>query len=61
MASQVLETPRAAERAGAGFEGGRWLKEIDVRDFIQSNITPYHATRRSWRASPRARRRSGTS
>ena len=42
MASQVLETPRADERAGdAGFEGGLWQKEIDVRDFIQQNVTPY--------------------
>src|SRR5215469_6025069 len=44
MASQVLETPRAGERAdaGSGFEGGLWQKEIDVRDFIQSNVTPYY-------------------
>ena len=24
-----------------GFKGGRWQKEIDVRDFIQRNYTPY--------------------
>ena len=23
------------------FKGGKWEKEIDVRDFIQNNYTPY--------------------
>lgn len=23
------------------FAGGRWLDEIDVRDFVQRNYTPY--------------------
>jgi formate C-acetyltransferase len=43
MASQVLETPRAADKAvsPSGFVGGLWEKEIDVRDFIQQNVTPY--------------------
>ena len=29
------------QEAWEGFEGGNWLKEIDVRDFIQKNYTPY--------------------
>ncbi|MBP5608628.1 MAG: formate acetyltransferase, partial [Lachnospiraceae bacterium] len=24
-----------------GFTGGKWVNEIDVRDFIQKNYTPY--------------------
>src|SRR6266702_503326 len=24
-----------------GFTGGRWQERIDVRDFIQANVTPY--------------------
>ena len=24
-----------------GFKSGKWLQEIDVRDFIQNNYTPY--------------------
>ena len=27
--------------AWEGFQGGKWQKEINVRDFIQSNYTPY--------------------
>jgi formate C-acetyltransferase len=43
MASEVLE-PRAGGAAGGRqtFAGGLWQKEIDVRDFIQSNVTPYY-------------------
>jgi formate C-acetyltransferase len=40
MAPQVKEPVRAA-RAGA-FNAGLWTKEIDVRDFIQENYTPYY-------------------
>ena len=29
------------ERAWRAFEGGKWCEEIDVRDFIQRNYTPY--------------------
>ena len=29
------------QEAWEGFEGGNWLSEIDVRDFIQKNYTPY--------------------
>lgn len=27
-----------------GFVGGKWKKQVDVRDFIQSNVMPYHGT-----------------
>ena len=44
MASQVLESPVAQALTGpwVGFKSGLWEKAIDVRDFIQENITPYH-------------------
>ena len=29
------------QEAWEGFEGGNWLNEVDVRDFIQKNYTPY--------------------
>ncbi len=29
------------QEAWEGFEGGNWTKEVDVRDFIQKNYTPY--------------------
>jgi formate C-acetyltransferase len=40
----TLELDRAAETRSpwAGFNGGLWESEIDVRDFIQTNVTPYH-------------------
>jgi len=28
-----------------GFTGGCWRDRIDVRDFIQANVTPYSAAR----------------
>ena len=34
-------------KAWAGFTEGNWQKDIDVRDFIQKNYTPYEATRHS--------------
>lgn len=44
MASEVVE-PIIGGREGpsspSAFEGGLWTREIDVRDFIQQNITPY--------------------
>jgi len=44
MATDVLES-RSADRAKAdhGFRPGLWEKEINVRDFIQQNVTPYYA------------------
>ena len=29
------------ENAWEGFEGGLWAKEVNVRDFIHRNYTPY--------------------
>ena len=29
------------QEAWLGFRGGRWQEEINVRDFIQKNYTPY--------------------
>ena len=44
MASEVLE-PVASGKGQPqppSFEGGLWTREIDVRDFIQQNVTPYY-------------------
>ena len=43
MASDVIEAPAKAKagKAPQPFESGLWTKEINVRDFIQQNITPY--------------------
>jgi len=30
------------EKAWEGFNHGTWIKDVDVRDFIQRNYTPYH-------------------
>ncbi|MEE3393737.1 MAG: formate C-acetyltransferase [Lachnospiraceae bacterium] len=36
------DTPLAADfEQWAGFKGGRWKEEVNVRDFIQHNYTPY--------------------
>ena len=42
MSTMVLEHthPKTGERPP--FEGGLWTKEINVRDFIQANYTPYY-------------------
>ena len=29
------------QRCWRGFEGGRWMQAIDVRDFIVRNLAPY--------------------
>ena len=45
MTTDVLERPTSADTASgpwAGFRSGLWHKEIDVRDFIQTNVTPYY-------------------
>jgi formate C-acetyltransferase len=42
MASEVLEPTARAKRPGPDFASGLWGKEINVRDFIQQNVTPYH-------------------
>lgn len=36
-----------------GFKGKLWQEEINVRDFIQQNYTPYDETTPSWQAPPR--------
>jgi formate C-acetyltransferase len=43
MTIETLEAPltRATDAAWAGFRSGLWAKEVDVRDFIQQNLTPY--------------------
>jgi len=41
-------------KAWAGFKPGRWSETIDVRDFIQSNYTPYYGDE-SFLAGPTAR------
>lgn len=41
------------------FRGGVWEKEINVRDFIQKNYTPYEGTSLFWQALQRARRNYG--
>src|SRR4051812_32799110 len=38
----------------AGFAPGRWQHTIDVRDFIQCNVTPYHGDE-TFLAAPTAR------
>jgi len=37
----VQKQPAGAEYTWRGFKTGLWQKEIDVRDFIQQNYTPY--------------------
>src|SRR5690554_5915779 len=32
----------AEKNAWRGFVGHKWKKDIDVRDFIQQNVTPYY-------------------
>ena len=41
-------------KAWRGFEPGRWQAAIDVRDFIVSNVTPYHGNE-SFLVGPSAR------
>ncbi|MDR0950340.1 MAG: formate C-acetyltransferase [Candidatus Ancillula sp.] len=36
-----MSTEEFQAEAWAGFKDGKWQKEIDVRDFIQKNYTPY--------------------
>jgi pyruvate-formate lyase len=41
MASTVQQIERKAPEAWTGFNVGLWQTEINVRDFIQQNYTPY--------------------
>jgi formate C-acetyltransferase len=44
MTTETIEPPTShdASASWTGFRPGLWAKEIDVRDFIQQNVTPYH-------------------
>jgi len=44
MAIHEAEMKRTAaeKHAWRGFVGGKWKKQIDVRDFIMQNVTPYY-------------------
>ena len=63
MSTTILE-PEHKPRADRGrrFKPGLWTKEINVRDFIQQNYTPYYGDE-SFLAGPTAAddRRSGRS
>ena len=41
MATQPTPPNEQTEVAWRGFASGNWKKRVDVRDFIQSNYTPY--------------------
>jgi formate C-acetyltransferase len=38
----VMIVPDVRGDAWEGFAAGRWTAEVDVRDFIQRNYSPYH-------------------
>lgn len=44
MTTETLQAPAAcdADTPWTGFRPGLWLKEINVRDFIQQNVEPYY-------------------
>ena len=42
MSPQAARLTRAEVDSGSGFSLGLWTKEINVRDFIQQNVTPYY-------------------
>lgn len=42
MAATAVQMNRDTPDAWQGFHPGLWQKEINVRDFIQQNYTPYH-------------------
>ena len=43
------------------FKDGLWSKEINVSDFVHTNITPYEAMPHFWPALQREQRKCGTS
>lgn len=53
MRENLFGRPEMA-RAWEGFKPGRWCETIDVRDFIQSNYTPYYGDE-GFLAEPTAR------
>jgi len=42
VSPQAARLTRAEVDSGSGFSLGLWTKEINVRDFIQQNVTPYY-------------------
>src|SRR6476619_5519955 len=42
MADKSVAAVKDGQLQGQPFNPGLWLKEINVRDFIQQNITPYY-------------------
>jgi formate C-acetyltransferase len=42
MATQAAPQVHDGSEPWFGFRAGLWTKDIDVRDFIQSNVTPYY-------------------
>mgnify|MGYP000597494167 FL=1 len=48
------------QEAWEGFEDGNWTKEVDVRDFIQKNYTPYEGDESFLVAPPSAPPSCGT-
>src|SRR3954469_22587691 len=40
--TSVKLTDKETHRCWRGFQEGRWVKVVDVRDFIVRNLTPYH-------------------
>ncbi|NEO88506.1 MAG: formate acetyltransferase, partial [Spirulina sp. SIO3F2] len=44
-AAERLQAEQLQTQAWQGFENGVWLEEINVRDFIQRNYTPYKGDR----------------
>ncbi len=40
----VLNIPKKEEKDCIDFKSGKWQKEINVRDFIQNNYTPYEGS-----------------
>ena len=41
MPDTILEQPVKTGRTRSSFEPGLWSRDINVRDFIQQNVTPY--------------------
>jgi formate C-acetyltransferase len=59
MKPKVAELPnkQVEENPWHGFKAGLWTNEINVRDFIQQNITPYYGDE-NFLAGPRERTRA---
>ena len=55
MATVMTEKPSSkAPDAWQGFSSGLWMKEINLRAFIQRHVTPYHGDE-AFLAGPTAR------